>query len=326
MRKVIQSVTYSRRAALSAGVSATIAGCGYELLSARRKVIPFLFTIDIHDRPDLAEMLNQCLDVINGNAVKATFFMPGLYATRRNIVPVLRRMLAEGHQVGCHGLDHAEDYYVDSCATQRRNLASARKFLADATGVSVGAFRAPAFRISRDTLPLLQELNFTTDSSICSQRLPWLSSQVSNYHWLFAPRMPYHPSAKNPYARGSLKLLEIPISALGMPLMSALNAVQPWLTQGLLSVLRTEATVVAKPIVYQCHPEDFVYREQPRRPVTLKWNSFIPSAKYGIPARWALEETDGATVYKDNTEIFEDILGASAFAFETVDSYVRRTT
>jgi hypothetical protein len=232
-------------------------------------------------------------------------------------------MLSEG-QVGCHGLVHddREDYYTDVLEVQRQNLTRAKHLIEDAIGTPVTAFRAPEFRISKDTLNVLDALGFAADLSICSQRLSLLSSQIGNYHWLFAPRTPYHPSKTNPYSKGDLKLLEIPTSAAILPLMSALNSVSVMVAEIITRVLMFEATIVSKPIVYQCHAEDFVLFDQAKHPMNITWRSMIPG-RHGIPLRWALEETDGKVIYQKNQEFLLFVIETKAFQFLTVDEYVR---
>jgi hypothetical protein len=80
-------------------------------------------------------------------------------------------------------------------------------------GTRIATYRAPELRISIETFQALEEPKFSEDLSVCSQRLLLLSSQIGNYHWLFASRAPHHASKMNPYANGDLKLLEIPTSA-----------------------------------------------------------------------------------------------------------------
>jgi hypothetical protein len=232
-------------------------------------------------------------------------------------------MVREGHQVACHGRAHdeSEDYYTDSVEVQRRNLTHAKHLMEDATGISATSFRAPQFRISDVTFNVLEALGFASDLSICSQRLPLLSSQIGNYNWIFSPRTPYHPSKTNPYAKGDLKLLEIPTSAALLPLMSALNSVSVLATELITNVLRYEASIVNKPIVYQCHAEDFVLVERSRSPMKVTWRSLMPT-RNGIPLRWALEETDGKVVYRNNEEFLDSVMRTSVFQFLTVDQYL----
>jgi peptidoglycan-N-acetylglucosamine deacetylase len=244
-------------------------------------------------------------------------------ARKPGMASILRRMLLEGHDVGCHGLTHSEDYYTDSCHGQRQNLICAKRLIEDATGTLVSSFRAPAFRIANNTLAILDEVGFTADLSICSQRLPLLSSQIGNYHWLFSPREPYHPSKRNPYTKGDLRLLEIPLSAVALPLMSALNAVSEVASEFTTTVLRHEAAFTTKPIVYQCHIQDFVLVDQRRHRTDFSWRSLVPT-KYGIPLRWAFEETDGAILYRRNQGFLSCLRQIKSFDFTTVSDYVRR--
>ena len=293
--------------------------------SPRRSRIPFLITADVHDQPNLDNLLSRCLDRLAFLGLKVTFFVPAELTTKTGVAPLLRKMVRDGHQVACHGRAHneSEDYYTDSVEVQRLNLTYAKHLMEDSTGISATSFRAPQFRISDGTFNVLEALGFASDLSICSQRLPLLSSQIGNYHWLFAPRTPYHPSKTNPYAKGDLKLLEIPTSAALLPLMSALNSVSVVATELVTNMLRYEASIVQKPIVYQCHAEDFVLVERPRNPMKVTWRSLMPT-RNGIPLRWALEETDGKVVYLQNEEFLNSVMRTNVFQFLTVDQYLDR--
>jgi len=318
------SLLFSRRRALIiAGSFLTGAGLGFTRRSSEHANIPFLLTVDVHDRPNLCEVLSGCLDSLGRNDLKATFFVPAVYARRVEVRRVLRTMRNLGHQIGCHGLYHdaRDDYYKDRVDVQRRTLSDAKSILEDAIGSQITSFRAPAFRISSDTFRVLEGLNVWTDLSVCSQRLPLLSSQIGNYHWLFAPRVPYHPSAENPYAAGDLKLLEIPVSAFGIPFMSVLNALSTRVTKLTAALLTLEASLVRKPIVYQCHPEEFVVGEHNPRPMKLTWRSLIPNEKYGIPARWAFLETDDYELHMRNLDMTRYLMQQTTFEFLTVDDY-----
>jgi hypothetical protein len=233
-------------------------------------------------------------------------------------------MLSLGHQVGCHGLSHdgTEDYYSDSIAVQTTNLSRAKSILEDAMDARVECFRAPEFRISPETFRALEDLKVSVDLSICSQRLPLLSSQIGNYHWLFSPRAPYHPSRTNPYSKGDLTLLEIPTSAILLPLMSALNSVSVTTAEVITNMLRYEAEFISKPIVYQCHPEDFILVERAKQRTNISWQSLIPT-RHGIPLRWAFQETGGNAIYRRNQEYLDSLVQTDAFQFFTVHEYLK---
>jgi peptidoglycan-N-acetylglucosamine deacetylase len=319
-----KDIVYTRRSALALlGIALPAAYLASR--SARGSQIPFLITADVHDQPNLQDHLSRCLDCVARMKVRMTFFVPAVLAVKPGMGSLFRRMISEGHQVACHGLEHddSEDYYNDAFEVQKLNLSRAKQLIEGAIGIPVTAFRAPEFRISKDTLNVLDALGFAADLSICSQRLPLLSSQIGNYHWLFSPRVPYHPSATNPYARGDLKLLEIPTSAALLPLMSALNSVSVMATKVTTSVLRYEASLVGKPIVYQCHPEDFVLFEQHNHPMNISWRNLIPT-RHGIPLRWALESTDQDVIYHRNQDFLAFLMDARTFRFLSVDDYLKR--
>jgi peptidoglycan/xylan/chitin deacetylase (PgdA/CDA1 family) len=292
---------------------------------SRNRKVPFLITADVHPRPNCESELFKCLDQLQHMGVKITILVPATIAAKPSIASILRRAVAEGHQVGCHGLTHDgdEDYLTNSFEVQLRSLSEAKCRLEDSVGCGITAFRAPAFRISKHTFNILDSLGFSADLSICSQRVPLLSSQVENYQLLFAPRAPYHPSAANPYAKGNLKLLEIPTSAAGLPLMSSVNGLSVTAMKLLTTALRVEATVFIKPIVYQCHCEDFVHYKQERQPFAFTWKSLIPNERTGIALRWALVETDGDVLYTRNRDFLSFLMGTNSFHFGTVDDYLR---
>jgi hypothetical protein len=319
-------MTYTRRKALTI-LGATIPAIylGTRRMTESRK-IPFLFTADVHERPNCKDELSICLDNLRQIGLRITFLVPAVLGARPAIASIFRRAIVEGHQVSCHGLRHddAEDYYTDSFDVQVRTLTEAKHRLADSLSCGITVFRAPAFRISRHTLNILDSLGFLADLSVCSQRAPLLSSQVGNYSLLFAPRLPYHPSPVNPYTKGDLRLLEIPTSAVGLPFMSSVNGVSVAAMKLMTTALTMEASVVVKPIVYQCHYEDFVHYKQEKQPFVFSWKSLIPNERTGIALRWALQETDGDILYCRNREFLRFLRETKSFHFQTVDDYLKQ--
>jgi hypothetical protein len=296
------------------------------LVAARKRYssVPFLITVDVHKRPNLYDEINRCLDRLAESSLQVTFLVVANLTGDIQIRRVLRRIITEGHQVGCHGLTHEgdEDYYTNPVAVQEKNLACAKQLLEQALGTSVGTFRAPAFRISHETLQVLDSLGYVADLSVCSERLPLLSSQIGNYQWMCSPRTPYHPRQNNPYERGALALLEIPTSAALVPLMSSVNSVSVLLNEIVTNILKYEASIIRKPIVYQCHPEDFILYEQHQQHFHFAWRSLLPSDRYGIPLRWALQETDGRVLFQRNQQFLAFLRNTQTFQFMTVDGYI----
>ena len=54
---------------------------------------------------------NRILDVLKQNGVRATFFCTGNFA--EHAPEVMQRIMDEGHEVACHGVDHFEPKETD---------------------------------------------------------------------------------------------------------------------------------------------------------------------------------------------------------------------
>ncbi|QNL20587.1 hypothetical protein HZR84_01005 [Hyphobacterium sp. CCMP332] len=76
------------------------------------------------------------------------------------------------------------------------------------------SFRAGRWGISKNTLPFLEELGYTVDSSVCSFRTHTFKQGKVNF-W-GAPLQPYHPSTQDFRKKGKMKILEVP-ATLGNP-------------------------------------------------------------------------------------------------------------
>jgi hypothetical protein len=83
-----------------------------------------------------------------------------------------------------------------------------------------------------------------------------------------------------------------------------------------------EAAGSQKPIVYQCHPEEFASPQAGAHGMKVTWRSFIPNERTGIPARWALLQADQEILFRRNQEITSYLTKTPAFRFVTVDQYL----
>ena len=93
-----------------------------------------ILTIDVHDRPNLPAELDHLIEVLDGLGLKATVFVPAILVQDEGVLGAVRRLVAEGHEIGCHGLTHdAEDSYAHLPeADQRERLARATEILESA--------------------------------------------------------------------------------------------------------------------------------------------------------------------------------------------------
>jgi polysaccharide deacetylase family protein (PEP-CTERM system associated) len=105
---------------------------------------------------------HELLDILDATRAKATFFVLGWIARRHP--QLVRRMVAEGHEVASHSDVHTR---LDSLSREAltRDLAQARDSLEQITGLPVWGLRAPNFSISEAVLDCLAASGYWYDSS-----------------------------------------------------------------------------------------------------------------------------------------------------------------
>lgn len=139
------------------------------------------------------------LDLFAAAGVRATFFTLGLVA--RQHPALVRRIVAEGHELASHGHGHERVAAIGPRAF-REDLQEAAKALSDCAGVPVAGYRAPTFSIGPATPwahEILAELGFRYSSSVFPGR----------HEGKGAPGIPL-----DPYRTAGGRLLEIPMTAL----------------------------------------------------------------------------------------------------------------
>jgi polysaccharide deacetylase family protein (PEP-CTERM system associated) len=116
--------------------------------------------------PRVEKNVDEILSLFDRRSVKATFFVLGWVA--RRFAPLVRRIAAAGHEVGCHGFGHQHLHRL-SPEEFRLDLRHARQCLMDIIQVPVNCYRAPSFSVIRKTswaLDILAEEGFVADSSV----------------------------------------------------------------------------------------------------------------------------------------------------------------
>jgi len=106
------------------------------------------------------------LDLFAREGVHATFFTLGWVARRHP--PLVRRIVAGGHELACHGDGHRMITQM-SPAEFRADVRAAKATLEDIGGVRVDGYRAPTFSVVESTrwaLDALRDEGFTYDASI----------------------------------------------------------------------------------------------------------------------------------------------------------------
>lgn len=127
------------------------------------------FTIDVEqDTPPFLSTwrgvetgLPLMLELLGKHGVRATFFVTGMTAER---FPGLIASISERHEVSCHGYEH-ERFDRLAVEEQRRRIDRATEALEAVTGRSPPGFRAPHFRLTWQTLAVLQQSGYAYDAS-----------------------------------------------------------------------------------------------------------------------------------------------------------------
>jgi polysaccharide deacetylase family protein (PEP-CTERM system associated) len=136
------------------------------------------------------------LALFAAEGVRATFFTLGWIAERHPAL--VRRMVAEGHELASHGYGHLR-IHEQTEAQFAQDIRAAKTLLEDIGGVEVKGYRAPSFSIGSRTLWAFDR--------IAHAGYRYSSSVYPVRHDLYgmpdAPRFPYRPRAD---------LLEIPVS------------------------------------------------------------------------------------------------------------------
>ncbi len=267
--------------------------------------------------------LSMALDLCEELGIRSTFFITANFA--HEYPAHIERMHRLGQEIGCHGLTHTdeEDYGRMPVEMQRTYIEDATHKLADAAGSPIRAFRSPRVKTSAHTLKMLADFGYLADSSVCSQRLDFVSSNLVNPGWLLAPRHPYHPHSASAFRRGDLPIWEVPVSALIVPFISSLlKVLGPRYMKVLLKLLYAESRHTGKPIVYLAHPSEFLGSNS--RKTRLNVKDFSPSRirTHGLLARNMLFRLYGQTLFEATRELFAAMVSIPDVAFVTCTEYV----
>ena len=301
-----------------------------------QKTVPILITFDIdpltkderirygislkEEQTSLLEKsLERVSDLTSELGIRSTFFVTASLC--EEIEDELEELLKKKHQIGCHGLTHGDDENFAKLPYEEQlyRIEKATRILESFVG-KVTAFRAPGVRISSTTLKILENLGYTADSSISSQRFDLASSNM-NPKLIFAPRLPYHPKDSDAFRKGSMKIWEIPISAIVLPFISGTLSVFGFrFMKRFFNVLYRESQRTGKPIVYLTHPTEFLASENYSVPASWFFSLQMWSVQ-GNPIRYFLFRRDGKVLFEEHKELFAYMKTFEGIKFMTVDEY-----
>jgi peptidoglycan/xylan/chitin deacetylase (PgdA/CDA1 family) len=197
------------------------------------------------------EKIPDILDIMDAHGARGTFFVTGRVAGQfPGMVEIVN---ARGHEVGAHGgFYHEEAVAGLSKEEQIAKILQTKNSIENVTGASVVGYRAPGHLIDSSTLIALEELGFLYDSSV----VPSVGGSVMYKHSILSPDAPYHPSPHDPFLKGDMEILEIPITPVFMDgNLDSLMAYQGMtLTRVELAISAIKCKIRGTPMVLYLHP------------------------------------------------------------------------
>jgi peptidoglycan-N-acetylglucosamine deacetylase len=158
-----------------------------------------------------------------------TLFVIARDLDRPQNVEVLRGIVADGHELGNHSLDHLYDLTRRARAEQEVQVHGANQRLKEALGVVPSGFRAPGYTVTDELLAIVKGSGLSYDSSVfpcppyfaakaarlLRMRLTGRTSRaiLDTPRVLRAPSVPYRIG--RPYWAPGDGLLELPIQVAG---------------------------------------------------------------------------------------------------------------
>ena len=106
------------------------------------------------------EGITTILDVLQKHGVKATFFCTGNFA--ENAPSIIKRIVDEGHEVACHGVDHWQPKKTDPIYS--------KQIVERVSGCSISGYRQPRMFPVQDAV--LLQAGFKYDSSLHPTCIP----------------------------------------------------------------------------------------------------------------------------------------------------------
>ncbi len=194
----------------------------------------------------VAANTDRCLELLARRGVTATFFVLGWVAQRHP--ELVRRILAAGHEIGCHSHVHPVVYRLNE-QEFAADLDRALQALAAAGADTVAGYRAPSFSLTPPVHGYLRQLGargFVYDSSLFPVHHP-------RYGQPRSPRRPFlvsgppdrPPLVEVPMSTARLAGVNVPFSGGGYLRLLPLSAYR---------ALRAVAQRQGVPVIIYLHP------------------------------------------------------------------------
>lgn len=111
----------------------------------------------------------RILSLLNKHGIKATFFVCGWVAEK--YPELMKKIVDDNHEIAAHGYLH-EEFDTLSISEERDIIEKSTRVLKEFTE-KIHGFRAPYFKLSKNTLKLLTEAGYIYDSSLMGDDHPY---------------------------------------------------------------------------------------------------------------------------------------------------------
>ncbi|WP_373049502.1 polysaccharide deacetylase family protein [Vulgatibacter sp.] len=167
-------------------------------------------------------------ELLDRKGVPATFFTIGEDLEDGPSAMAIGELFRLGHELGTHGWSGDRDLAARPAGAIRDELERAAAALEGLGARKPAGFRSPGETISATLLGILEEQGYLYDASVNPSPPLWLhraarrrvhraeaaGERPDSPALLLAPREPYRPSPRDPYRRGSSKLVELPVATV----------------------------------------------------------------------------------------------------------------
>jgi hypothetical protein len=100
---------------------------------------------------------------------------------------------------------------------------------------------------------------------------------LKKINWLLAPRLPYRASENSIFQKGESRIIEVPLTAFGMPYVGTTMRIFPLLTNMQKYFFNLESKINGKPIVFDIHPNEFIDESDEPRKIEKRSKNLLAS-------------------------------------------------
>lgn len=183
------------------------------------------------DRSDCSiytKAVPSLLTILKDQQITATFFCIGDDARRSEQASVMREIVAQGHEIANHTMNHRQDFGQLSSAEKRREIKDSDAILREITKKEIVGFRSPGYFRDEYIIQSLRELGYLYDSSVLpSPVLPLMAAaryllsggmrsgkRFGRFQDFWLTQYPHLIKTTQLYSISNCRLLEIPISVM----------------------------------------------------------------------------------------------------------------